>query len=52
MENHHAELKTIMEDYGTANHGSLVRKTVGDVAASFILSKSKPSLIVIQAAQI
>ena len=50
VENHHAEIKTVMEEHGTANLGSEVRKTVGDVAASIILSKCDTNVAVVQAA--
>ena len=50
VENHHGELRKLMEEYGTSAHGAEVKKTVGDVGASIILSRSPTSLTVLQAA--
>ena len=47
MENHHKELKELMEEYG--NIGSEVKKTVGDVATAFVLSGCAAGLVVMQA---
>lgn len=46
-ENHHAELKQLVEEHGGI--GSEVKKTVGDVATSFIVTGSKASIVVLQA---
>ncbi|THH13512.1 hypothetical protein EW146_g6712 [Bondarzewia mesenterica] len=48
VENHHAELKKLMEEHGAI--GSEVKKTVGDVATAFILSRCNAGLVVMQAA--
>lgn len=48
VENHHAELKGLMEEHGGI--ASEVKKTVGDVAAAFIVTGSKASIVVLQAA--
>ncbi|GJE91672.1 sodium/hydrogen exchanger family-domain-containing protein [Phanerochaete sordida] len=48
VENHHAELKDLMEQHGGL--ASEVKKTVGDVAAAFIVTGSKASIVVLQAA--
>ena len=50
VENHHAELKELMEEHGGA--AQEVKKTVGDVAAAFIVTGSKASIVVMQAANV
>lgn len=50
VENHHAELRKVMEEHGTSAHGAEVKKTVGDVGAAIILSRCPVSLTVLQAA--
>lgn len=47
-ENHHAELKGLIEEYGSV--ASEVKKTVGDVASAFISTRSEASVVVLQAA--
>ncbi|KAI0086957.1 Sodium/hydrogen exchanger family-domain-containing protein [Irpex rosettiformis] len=49
-ENHHVELKGLLEEYGSVP--SEVKKTVGDVASAFISTKSEASVIVLQAANV
>jgi hypothetical protein len=49
-ENLQQELKELMEEYG--NVGNEVRKTVGDVAAAFVVSGCKAGIVVIQAANV
>ncbi|CAL1712212.1 unnamed protein product [Somion occarium] len=51
VENHHIELHSIMEEYGTAAYGAEVRKTVGDIGAAVILSRCHASVTVLQAAR-
>ncbi|KAI0372319.1 hypothetical protein BV20DRAFT_1051050 [Pilatotrama ljubarskyi] len=47
VENHHAELKSVMEEHGgIANE---VKRTVGDVATALVVSGCQASLIVFQA---
>jgi len=46
VENHHAELKQLMEQYGAV--GSEVKKTVGDVATALMVSGCKASIVVLQ----
>ncbi|KAH9891803.1 Sodium/hydrogen exchanger family-domain-containing protein [Cubamyces lactineus] len=48
VENHHAELKSVMEEHGggVANE---VKRTVGDVATSLVVSGCQASVIVFQA---
>ncbi|KAI8978732.1 Sodium/hydrogen exchanger family-domain-containing protein [Trametes punicea] len=47
VENHHAELKSVMEEHGgIANE---VKRTVGDVATSLVVSGCQASVIVFQA---
>ena len=50
VENHHAELKGLMDEHGGV--ASEVKKTVGDVAAAFIVTGSKASIVVMQAANV
>ncbi|KIP06857.1 hypothetical protein PHLGIDRAFT_106504 [Phlebiopsis gigantea 11061_1 CR5-6] len=50
VENHHAELKSLMDEHGGV--ASEVKKTVGDVAAALIVSGNKTSIVVMQAASI
>ncbi|KAK7681633.1 hypothetical protein QCA50_015367 [Cerrena zonata] len=50
VENHHTELRKVMEDHGTSTHGAEVKKTVGDVGAAIILSRCPASLTILQAA--
>ena len=47
VENHHAELKELMQEHGAV--GSEVKKTVGDVATAFVVSGCNAGLIVMQA---
>ncbi|EKM52040.1 uncharacterized protein PHACADRAFT_187402 [Phanerochaete carnosa HHB-10118-sp] len=47
-ENHHVELKGLMDEHGGI--ATEVKKTVGDVAAAFIVTGSKTSIVVLQAA--
>lgn len=49
VENHHAELRQLSEEYG-GGMTSEVKKTIGDVAMSFVLTGSKASIVVMQAA--
>ena len=47
VENHHAELKTVMEEHGgVANE---VKRTVGDVTTALVVSGCQASMIVFQA---
>ena len=48
VENHAMELKELMDMHGSV--ASEVRKTVGDVAAAFIATGGKASIVVLQAA--
>lgn len=50
VENHHAELKQLMEQHNA--FGSEVRKTVGDVAAALMATGCKASIVVLQAANV
>ena len=52
VENHHAELKTVMEEHSTTDAGGEVRKTIGDVAASIVLSQCNANVVVIQATHV
>ncbi|KAI1785526.1 Sodium/hydrogen exchanger family-domain-containing protein [Ganoderma leucocontextum] len=47
-ENHHAELKTITEEYGGV--GSEVKRTVGDVTTALVVSRCQANVVVFQAA--
>ncbi|OSD06190.1 hypothetical protein PYCCODRAFT_1450191 [Trametes coccinea BRFM310] len=47
-EDHHNELKSIMQEHGSV--ASEVRKTVGDVATSLVVSGCETSIVVVQAA--
>ncbi|KZS91521.1 hypothetical protein SISNIDRAFT_456745 [Sistotremastrum niveocremeum HHB9708] len=55
VESHHSELKHLLEEYsygsgsGNASVAQEVRKTVGDVASSVLLSRSGAGMVVIQA---
>ncbi|KAI0344479.1 hypothetical protein BDW22DRAFT_1326663 [Trametopsis cervina] len=49
-ENHHAELKQLIDEHGGV--ASEVKKTVGDVASAFIVTGSKASIVVLQAANV
>ena len=48
VENHHAELKKIMEEHGAV--GSEVKRTVGDVTTALVVSGCQANVIVFQAA--
>ncbi|KAI0715663.1 Sodium/hydrogen exchanger family-domain-containing protein [Cerioporus squamosus] len=48
VENHHAELKTVMEEHGGV--GSEVKRTVGDVTTALVVSGCQASMIVFQTA--
>ena len=48
VESHTAELKELMDEHGSV--ASEVKKTVGDVAASLIITGTKASIVVLQAA--
>jgi len=50
VENHQQELKDLMEEYG--NVGNEVKRTVGDVAAAFVVARCKAGIVVIQTANI
>ena len=45
-----SELKELIEEHGGIAHE--VKKTVGDVAAAFIVTGSKASIVVLQAAAV
>ena len=45
-------LKQVMEEHGHTDVGGEVRKTVGDVAASIILSECDANVAVVQAAHV
>lgn len=49
-ENHHVELRQLMEEYSGV--GSEVKKTVGDVATALIVTGCKASIVVLQAANV
>ncbi|KAF8625621.1 hypothetical protein AX17_006806 [Amanita inopinata Kibby_2008] len=48
VENHSKELKQLMEEYG--NVGAEVKKTIGDVAAAFVVAGCGHGVVVVQAA--
>ncbi|KIJ64593.1 hypothetical protein HYDPIDRAFT_28527 [Hydnomerulius pinastri MD-312] len=48
-ETHQQELKQIVEEHGSTGY-DLVKKTIGDVATSFVISGSQNALVVVQAA--
>lgn len=48
VENHQAELKELMGEYGTV--GSDVKKTIGDVATAFVVAGCGAGVVVLQAA--
>ncbi|KAK0489014.1 Sodium/hydrogen exchanger family-domain-containing protein [Armillaria novae-zelandiae] len=48
VENHSREMEELVEEYGHV--GSEVKKTIGDVATSFVLSRCGSGVIVVQAA--
>ncbi|KAG5642537.1 hypothetical protein DXG03_002575 [Asterophora parasitica] len=48
VENHRAELKELMEEYGTV--GSEVTKTIGDVATAFVVAGCGEGVVVLQGA--
>ncbi|TFK52391.1 hypothetical protein OE88DRAFT_1628146 [Heliocybe sulcata] len=50
VESHHQELKGLMDEHG--NVGSEVRKTIGDVATSFVVTRSYAGIVVVQAANV
>ncbi|EPQ54638.1 hypothetical protein GLOTRDRAFT_77272 [Gloeophyllum trabeum ATCC 11539] len=50
VESHHQELKGLMEEHG--NVGPEVRKTIGDVATSFVITRSYVGIVVVQAANV
>jgi len=50
VESHHHELKGLMEEHG--NVGPEVRKTIGDVATSFVVMRSYAGIVVVQAANV
>jgi len=50
VENHHHELKELMEEHGSVGHE--VKKTIGDVATAFVVSGCKAGLVVVQAANV
>ena len=47
-ESHHHELKRIFEEYRTTSP-EIITKTIGDVAASMVVSSSASALVVLQA---
>ncbi|KAF9002926.1 Sodium/hydrogen exchanger family-domain-containing protein [Cyathus striatus] len=48
VENHRQELKALMDKHGAV--GAEVRKTIGDVATAFVVSKCGSGVVVLQAA--
>ena len=50
VENHHAELKQLIDEHGPI--GTEVKKTVGDLATALIVTGSKASIVVLQAANV
>lgn len=50
VENHRMELKELMEEYGIV--GSEVKKTIGDVAAGFVVAGCGVGVVVLQAANV
>jgi len=50
VENHHSELKQLMEQHGS--FGSEVKKTVGDVSAALMATGCKASIVVLQATNV
>ena len=49
-ESHHTELKELLEGKPEGHVGSEMRKTMGDVAATFVVSGIVAGLVVVQAA--
>lgn len=47
-ENHHVELKVLVEEYGGV--GGEVKRTVGDVATALVVSRCQANVIVFQTA--
>ncbi len=52
VENHHVELKALIDQHRDGGVMQEVKKTVGDVASSFIVTGSKASIVVLQAANV
>jgi hypothetical protein len=50
VEDHHAELKQLMEEHGSV--ASEVQKTVGDVATACLVAGYKAGIVVLQAAHV
>ena len=48
VENHHVELKALVEEYGGV--GGEVKRTVGDVATALVVSRCQANVIVFQTA--
>jgi hypothetical protein len=50
VEDHHRELKEVMEEYGHV--GQEVRKTIGDVASAFMGAQRGAGIVVLQTANV
>ncbi|KAG2130618.1 Sodium/hydrogen exchanger family-domain-containing protein [Suillus bovinus] len=51
VEDHHAELKDIVEEHRAVGH-EVMRKTIGDVATAFVVSGCASAAVVLQAANV
>ncbi|KAG1814783.1 Sodium/hydrogen exchanger family-domain-containing protein [Suillus subaureus] len=51
VENHHAELKDLVEEYRVVGH-EVTSKTIGDVATAFMVSGCATAMVVLQAANV
>ncbi|KAG1858827.1 Sodium/hydrogen exchanger family-domain-containing protein [Suillus subluteus] len=51
VENHHAELKDLVEEHRVVGH-EVTRKTIGDVATAFVVSGCATAMVVLQAANV
>jgi hypothetical protein len=49
VEDHHAELRALQTEHGSASVRSDVRKTVGDVGTAFVMAGVDANLLVMQA---
>jgi hypothetical protein len=50
VEDHHRELKQLMEVHG--HIGNEIKKTIGDVAAAFVVARRAAGVVVLQAASV
>ncbi|KAG2125208.1 Sodium/hydrogen exchanger family-domain-containing protein [Suillus cothurnatus] len=51
VENHHAELKDLVEEHRVVGH-EVTSKTIGDVATAFVVSGCATAMVVLQAANV